>query len=187
MFLLGFVADPIINLYLDPYTTISSVPLPTKSAKAEPLFPDDEPATWIEHFVKGLASLGLLSFIKVLFAMSPWQWWNLRSSGIMSGSGRHAGGSGRDRLANISWIVVMIGVGTFLWVSPIDADPTERCNADGPESQGVWKGVSAWSRRTLEKAGERVMDVHGDENDEVDEDEAVRSFGGSESTTDKAQ
>lgn len=36
----------------------------------------------------------------------------------------------------------------------------------------MWKGVSAWSRRTLEKAGERVMDVHGDE-DELDEDEKM--------------
>ena len=120
MFLLGFVADPIINLYLDPYSTLSSVPLPTRSGKVEPLFPDDEPAGWIEHFIKGLASLGLLSFVKVLFAMSPWQWWNLRSSGLMGGSGRHAGGSGRDRLASISWIVVLIGVGTFLWVRAAD-------------------------------------------------------------------
>ena len=48
--------------------------------------------------------------------------------------------------------------------------------------QGVWKAVSAWSRRTLERAGERVMDVHGDEEDELDEDEAVRSFGGNAST-----
>lgn len=118
MFLLGFVADPIINLYLDPYTTISSAPLSKFGTKAEPLFTDDEEASWLEHFLKGLASLGLLSFIKVLLALSPWQWWNLRSSGIMAGSGR-AGGSGRERLASISWIVVLIGVGTFLWVGMI--------------------------------------------------------------------
>ena len=116
MFLLGFIADPIINLYLDPYTTISSVPFSKRSLKPEAFFPDDEPPTWIEHFLKGLASLGLLSFVKVLFAMSPWQWWNLRSSGLLHAPGRTGGGSGRDRLASISWIVVMIGVGTFLWV-----------------------------------------------------------------------
>ena len=188
MFLLGFVADPIINLYLDPYSTLSSVPLPTRSSKAEPLFPDDEPAGWIEHFVKGLASLGLLSFVKVLFAMSPWQWWNLRSSGIMSGSGRHAGGSGRDRLASISWIVVLIGVGTFLYVSSLlDRHELALRILTWRPPQGVWKGVSAWSRKTLEKAGERVMDVHGDEEDELDEDAAIRSFGGSASTEERAQ
>jgi hypothetical protein len=116
MFLLGFVADPIINLYLDPYTTISSASLSKLGPKAVPPLPTDDEASWTEHFLKGLASLGLLSFIKVLLALSPWQWWNLRSSGIMAGSGR-TGGNGRDRLASISWIVVLIGVGTFLWVS----------------------------------------------------------------------
>lgn len=35
--------------------------------------------------------------------------------------------------------------------------------------QGVYKGVRAWSRRWLEKAGERVMDVQIDENDDDDE------------------
>ena len=32
--------------------------------------------------------------------------------------------------------------------------------------QAVYKGVRAWSRRTLEKASERVMDVAGDDDDE---------------------
>ena len=116
MFLLGFVADPIINFYLDPYTTISSVPMSRPDFKVKPPFAGDDEFSWIEHFVKGLASLGLLGFVKVLFAMSPWQWFNLRGSGLMSGSAR-AGTSGRDRLASISWIVVLVGVGTFLWVS----------------------------------------------------------------------
>ena len=115
MFLLGFVADPIINVYLDPYTTLSSAPLSKLSTKIEPILTDDDVSSWTEHFIKGLASLGLLSFIKVLLALSPWQWWNLRSSGIMGGTGR-AGGSGRERLASVSWLVVLIGVGTFLWV-----------------------------------------------------------------------
>jgi len=45
----------------------------------------------------------------------------------------------------------VIGVGTFLW--------------------GVYKGVRSWSRRVLEKAGERVMDVplDDDEDEEVEE------------------
>jgi len=135
MFLFGFVADPIINLYLDPYSTLASARF---GSKMEPILSDDDQVTWVEHFIKGLASLGLLSFIKVLLAMSPWQWWNIRSSGIMN-AGNRGGANGRDRVASISWIVIVIGVGTFLW--------------------GVWKGVRAFSRRTLEKASERVLDV----------------------------
>ena len=69
MFALGFVADPILNLYLDPYDTITSgvglreeVELPVTTGKAG----------WTEHFVKGLASLGLLGFAKFFFALTPW-------------------------------------------------------------------------------------------------------------------
>ena len=35
--------------------------------------------------------------------------------------------------------------------------------------QAVWKGVRNLSRRTLEKAGERVMDVPGDDDDDEEE------------------
>jgi hypothetical protein len=115
MFLLGFIADPIINMYLDPVGTWTSLWQPNSRIRIEPLLTDDDKATWTEHFLKGLASLGLLGFVKVLFALSPWQYWNLRSSGILGGSGR--AGSGRDRLANLSWLVILIGIGTFLWVS----------------------------------------------------------------------
>ena len=116
LFFMGFVADPIINLYVDPYSFITTAPLSKLGERMEPIFTDDDVPTWTEHFIKGLASLGLLGFVKVLFALSPWQWWNLRSSGIMSGGSGRSGNTGRDRLANISWIVVLIGVGTFLWV-----------------------------------------------------------------------
>ena len=115
LFIMGFVADPIINLYVDPLSVISTNPLAKVGQKIEPIFTDDEKVTWTEHFVKGLASLGLLGFVKVIFALSPWQWWNLRTSGIMNTGGR-SGNTGRDRLASISWIVVLIGIGTFLWV-----------------------------------------------------------------------
>ena len=113
IFVFGFIADPIINLYLDPYDTITSLP----SGGPSPIhFEDDDEATWAEHFLKGLASLGLLGFVKVFFAMSPWHWWNLRQSGIVGG-GRARGTTGRDRLENISWSLVLIGVVTFLYVS----------------------------------------------------------------------
>lgn len=143
VFVLGFVADPIINLYLDPITTISTAGGPTGSFIYE-----DEPTTWIEHFAKGLASLGLLGFAKFLFTLSPFQWFNMRGTNIVFGRS-HAGGSGRDRISQISWITIMVGIVTFLWA--------------------VWKGVRAWSRKTLENASERVLDVrHDDSDDEQD-------------------
>lgn len=111
VFVFGFIADPIINLYLDPYETITSIP-----TGGTHLLLEDEESSWTEHFLKGLASLGLLGFVKVFFAMSPWHWWNLRHSGILGG-GRRRGGTGRDRLEDISWTVVIIGVVTFLAVS----------------------------------------------------------------------
>ena len=119
LFVMGFVADPIINLYVDPYSVISSAPFSKVGARLEPMLTDDDVTSWTEHFLKGLASLGLLGFVKVLFALSPWQWWNIRTSGIMNGGGR-SGNTGRDRLASISWVVVIIGIATFLLVCVVD-------------------------------------------------------------------
>ncbi|CAI7607990.1 unnamed protein product [Penicillium bialowiezense] len=115
VFLLGFIADPIIDFYLGPVETYTI----------------EEDASWLEHFLKGLASLGLLSVIKAVFALSPFPW-NMRSLA----TGRN---SGRNRAAQLNWLVILVGVGTFLWA--------------------VYKGVRSWTRRTLEKAGEKVMDV----------------------------
>ena len=117
MFLLGFVADPIINLYLDPYSAISTDPLSKINHKIEPVLSEDDVPSWAEHFLKGLASLGLLGFVKFVFALSPWQWWNIRSSGIVSGGGGRGGTTGRDRMASLSWVMIVLGVATFLWVS----------------------------------------------------------------------
>jgi hypothetical protein len=112
IFVFGFVADPIINLYLDPYDTITSLPSGGRPA----IQFEDEDGSWIEHFIKGLASLGLLGFVKVFFALGPWQWFNLRN-GLLGGRRR---GGGRDRLEDISWTVVIIGIVTFLAVSDTD-------------------------------------------------------------------
>ena len=113
LFIMGFVADPIINLYADPYTVLWA---PTKvGEKIEPILTDDEIPGWTEHFIKGLAATGLLGFVKVLFALGPWNYFNLRGSGIMGGG--RSGNTGRDRMTSISWAVVLIGVVTFLVVS----------------------------------------------------------------------
>jgi hypothetical protein len=118
IFFLGFVADPIINLYVDPVGTLTTNPFSTKLDFVIPGLEEEEP-TWMEHILKGFASLGLLGFVKVIFAMSPWQWYNLRNTGILGGGGGRNGraGTGRDRLESISWWLIVVGVLTFLWVS----------------------------------------------------------------------
>ncbi|KAF2829877.1 hypothetical protein CC86DRAFT_317218 [Ophiobolus disseminans] len=137
IFVLGFVADPIIGLYVDPWSY-----MPWNS-RARPIYGyddvDDEPSTWYEHFAKGFASMGVLGFLKVLVA-SPFSYFR-----IGGGGGRRAT-TGRDRVEQVSWIIIVIGVATFL--------------------TAVYKGVRAWSRRTLERAGERVMDVQNDDDDD---------------------
>ncbi|KAF2130747.1 RING finger domain-containing protein [Dothidotthia symphoricarpi CBS 119687] len=133
VFVLGFIADPIINMYFDPWSYL----MPWSSRPSYDYY-EDEPVTWGEHFAKGFASMGVLGFLKVLVA-SPFSYFRL-------GGGGGRGRNGRDRYEQISWIIILVGVGTFL--------------------AAVYKGVRAWSRRTLERAGERVMDVQGDDDDD---------------------
>lgn len=111
-FVLGYFADPIINLYLDPFGTIADT---VDGIRYEY---EEEPVTWVEHFAKGLASLGLLGFAKFLVTLSPWHWFNMRNSGVIGGAAR-TGATGRERMQQISWIAVMVGVLTFLWVRKI--------------------------------------------------------------------
>ncbi|KAK3643217.1 hypothetical protein LTR56_010364 [Elasticomyces elasticus] len=144
MFVLGFVADPIINLYLDPVSTIY-----TRGGPGGSLLFEDEPATWGEHFLKGFASIGLLGFAKFLLTLSPWHWFNMRGTGIAVHRSGGVGGNGRDRLAGLNWLAVIVGVATVMWA--------------------VWKMVRSFSRRVLEKAGENVMDVPATEGEEDDD------------------
>jgi len=142
VFALGFVADPIINLYLDPYDVFTSGGL------TEPIL--EESGSWVEHLFKGFASLGVLGMLKAIVAMGPWQWLNIRNAGIFGGRRGGRAANGRDRVANISWWLIAFGVLTFLWT--------------------VYQFVSMWSRRLLDLAGERVADVQGDDDDDDDED-----------------
>ena len=109
LFILGFIADPIINFYSDPWAIFSLHPLDNLKGRNYVLV-EDEAYTWLEHFMKGLASLGVLGFVQYMLTLSPWHWfrWNFRSNG--------RGNTGRDRMQNISWVVIMIGVMVFLWV-----------------------------------------------------------------------
>lgn len=114
VFVLGFVADPIINFWLDPLGSIAGTLVADVEFKDALLAGDDEPATWSFHFVKGFLSLGLLGFIKTMLVMSPWNWFNIR----LGGGGRRRARGG-DRLEAINWALVVVGVLTFLGVSRI--------------------------------------------------------------------
>jgi hypothetical protein len=111
IFVLGFVADPIIGLYVDPWSYMpwNSWSRPSYGYYYE----DDEPTTWYEHFAKGFASMGVLGFLKVLLA-SPLSFFRF-------GGGGRGRTTGRDRVEQVSWIIIVVGVGTFLAVSHIYA------------------------------------------------------------------
>lgn len=185
VFILGFVADPIINFCLDPAGSLSAMawgwgwtrpPRGYEFYDGYGFVPDDEEKnTWAQHMTKGFASLGLLSFFKVIFT-SPWQLFFRNSWGS-----RATGASGRERLNNTTWVLVLIGAATFLYVSVLNGRMRvgviiylnlENWTWCTDIQQSVWKGVRGWSRRTLERAGERVMDVQGANDDDEDEGEA---------------
>ncbi|PYI25626.1 RING finger domain protein [Aspergillus indologenus CBS 114.80] len=137
VFLLGFVADPLFNILPDTDDPLA----PAEMRDIWPVPPEtrilagDQKGSWPEHYLKGVVTLGLLSCIKSVLAFSSWPGLTLRSTRLINGSssGRN---TGRNR---VGWLLVVVGVGTFLWA--------------------VYKGVRTWSRKVLETAGARVMDV----------------------------
>lgn len=171
VFILGFISDPILNFFLDPYGSIYGYTWEwgyhSRPTYYEFYKEDEQPLTWMEHMTKGFAWLGMLSFFKVIFS-SPWQFLYRNIWG-----GGRAGTTGRDRLNNTTWVLVLIGTVTFLYVSSrgtyLGVMFLVETSRVADKLQTVWKGVRSWSRRTLEKAGERVMDVQGDDNDDDDD------------------
>ncbi|EQL02313.1 RING finger domain protein [Ophiocordyceps sinensis CO18] len=151
IFFLGFIADPILDLWFDPVGTISDT-VSSVVAGGEALKPSryEEPASWTDHFAKGFFSLGFVGFLKSLVAMGPWQWLNLRSSGLL-GTGRRRG-TGRARMDNFNLVFVLIGALTFL--------------------MAIWKAVRAISTRVLNNVSDKVLDVSEDDDGDEVEDEA---------------
>lgn len=137
IFFLGFVADPVFNLWLDPVGTIGDALIADED---EWDMPFEEPATWTEHFVKGFFSLGIVGLLKSALLMSPWHWWHFR------GGGGRRRGNGRGRVENLSLLFVLLGAFAAL--------------------KGIWKLVRALSARVLLKMRDRVLDVGGDDDDE---------------------
>lgn len=109
-FTLGFVADPIIDFCLDPsFLGLTSITGNTRYEVSD-ILPTEDISGWGEHFMKGFASLGLMSLLKTLFA-SPVQFF------FRSSTGNRNRNQGRERLGYITWIMVAVGVATFLYVS----------------------------------------------------------------------
>ncbi|KAF7563097.1 hypothetical protein G7046_g1036 [Stylonectria norvegica] len=162
IFILGFIADPIFDLWADPVGTISdTVTSVVTDIEALKELPQYEPTTWSEHFVKGFFSLGIVGLAKGMLAMSPWQWWNLRSSGVMGNTGRRQG-TGRARVENINVIFVTIGAFTFM--------------------MGIWTTVKALSARVLQNMSDRVIDVDADDDEDEVGEEATKSAESTESS-----
>ena len=95
VFLLGFVADPILSLWLDPagtivdgFSSVSGAPLERELYD----FDDFEDGDWWDHWLKGFFSLGVVGMFKAFLAMSPWHWWNLRNTGVLGGRARRGKG-----------------------------------------------------------------------------------------------
>jgi hypothetical protein len=140
-FVLGFIADPLINLYFDPYGTISQNDYfhPIELSEVE-----DE-AGWTGHFTKGFVTMGLVGFLKTLLA-NPWNWWNWRPGGMMGGRVR-TGNTGQERVVNVSWIAVAVGVATAFYF--------------------FYQWIQSIVGRTLHRIGNNIVDTRlpGDDDD----------------------
>lgn len=145
VFLLGFVADPIINIYMDPYDSIRGRESIWEELEITSADADSPVPFWAQHFTKGLISMGLVGFLKTLF-LNPFQWINIRIGGTWSTSGNRAA-TGRDRAVNISWIAVIIGV----------------CSA----FVFFYRWMQAVVQRQLTKLGNNIVDTQlpGDDDD----------------------
>lgn len=150
VFVLGYVADPILSLWTDPLGTIVDTVSSSDSSWSsydqyayEPV--DDMlrefSRSWYGHFAKGFFSLGIIGFLKTMVAASPFYWINL---GI---GGRRRR---RGRMEDVNLLFVILGVVTFLGAA--------------------WKLIGYLCAKFLENVGETVMDVQPDGPDD-DEDE----------------
>ena len=144
MFFLGFVADPILNLYTDPYETI--VGHEDFWQEVDVNQSKDSLSGWAQHFLKGLVSMGVLSFLRTMI-LNPFQWWNLRNTGFVGGRVAGRSTTGRDRAVNISWFMVAMGV--------LSA------------SYFFYQWVQTIISKSLQRIGNNIVDTHlpGDDDD----------------------
>ena len=144
MFILGFIADPLINLYVDPYDTVVGKEDFWSEVQIQNV--GEGVSGWSLHFVKGLVSMGLVGFLKTAI-LNPFQWWNLRGTGWISARSSGTSTTGRERAANISWIAVVIGISSAFYF--------------------FYQWVQSIIARTLQRIGNNIVDTQlpGDDDD----------------------
>lgn len=102
IFVFGFIADPIIDLFLGPIEPLDEVPDELRDINDMP---------WTIHFIKGMASIGLIGFARVLIL--PTYLWNIQSGGGVRIGGRRRGG---DRPGNDTVTLILTGLITIMIV-----------------------------------------------------------------------
>ncbi|KAJ6260315.1 E3 ubiquitin-protein ligase [Drechslerella dactyloides] len=162
VYVLGFIADPIINLYINPWYAVDggnfsfsvngfTVYGPTMRSRAAPnpvAAQAQGKVGLLEHMVRGMSALGLIGFAKLLVFSHNW----LRY--IFGGApGVAQRQNGRDRLGQLSWIIIIWGVVNFLIF--------------------VWGYVRNWTKGLLDKIAVGVADI-GSGQDDDDDDEGVK-------------
>ncbi|ROW06563.1 hypothetical protein VMCG_04337 [Cytospora schulzeri] len=71
VFALGFVADPLINICIDPMTAVIEA-VSGGLEEFEELrdwVPDEQAGGWVDHFSKGFLSLGVVGLVKAFFGL----------------------------------------------------------------------------------------------------------------------
>jgi len=153
IFILGFFADVILSMWVDPIGTVVDTVNLARGADAfeTPPPPLGESNGWLQHWLKGFFSFGILGFVKVALTLSPLHWWNLRSSGIL-GIGRRPTVTGsRARMENINILLVLAGAVTFL--------------------VAIWKAIQKLSGLVMDRLADSVLDIGEDDDDDEEEEE----------------
>lgn len=146
LFVLGFIADPLMDLWTDPVgmlvdTFVGLDDLDLDDATKRRLHDvlgntqasgaavaDAAASTWWGHLFKGFLSLGIVGVVKTFLVVSPFTWWNLRGTGF--GRARRRAGGGRAQFESTGWIFIIVGAFTFLGVS-CDVFLGQHCHCSG--------------------------------------------------------
>lgn len=141
-FILGFIADPIINICMDPYDSLMGYESIWDELEVRPVR-ESQLSAWTQHFAKGFISMGLVGFLKSIL-LNPLHWVNLRWG---SGMSSRTTTTGRNRAVNIQWVALIIGV----------------CSAFA----FFYKWVEAIMQRLLVRLGNNIVDTKlpGDDDD----------------------
>jgi hypothetical protein len=102
LFLSGFIVDPVVALWLGPIEPLDELP-----KELQPL----HNAPWLVHFVKGMLSVGVISFAS--FPFVPALFGNLPPTRLMAAGGRRPG---RERLESMTLNLVVVGLVTVMMV-----------------------------------------------------------------------